>query len=219
MERANNKGVVIFDCDGVMFDSRQANINYYNHLLRHFGMPPMKEDDIAYVHMHTADLSIRHIFRDSPHLEEALRLRFEVDYSPFLKDMVMEPGLKEVLACLRPTHKLAVATNRSNTIGLVLEMNGLKGYFDKVVSSLDVVHPKPHPECLLKIIDFFGVPAAFALYVGDSQIDLESARAAGVSFVSYKNPFLEADYHVDHLFRILDIAGVESREGPCSSLP
>ena len=62
---------VIFDCDGVMFDSRQANRNYYNHLLARFGRPAMCEEDVAYVHMHTADDSIKHIFRGTPHTEEA----------------------------------------------------------------------------------------------------------------------------------------------------
>ena len=145
MNEAGNKKAVIFDCDGVMFDSRRANINFYNHLLEHFGLPAMKEDDISYVHMHTADSSIRQIFRGTPFLQEALRYRFQVDYMPFIKDMVMEPGLKELLLHLMPHHRLAVATNRSNTIGAVLEASNLKGFFEKVVSALDVVHPKPHP--------------------------------------------------------------------------
>jgi len=60
---------VIFDCDGVMFDSRQANINFYNHLLAHFDLQPLTEDQVAYVHMHTADESVRLIFEGSPFLE------------------------------------------------------------------------------------------------------------------------------------------------------
>jgi HAD superfamily hydrolase (TIGR01509 family) len=210
------KGVVIFDCDGVMFDSKTANINFYNHILAKYGMPPMKDEDIAFVHMHTADASIRHILRGSPFLDDALRYRFEVDYRPFLKDMVMEPGLKELLACLRPAFRLAVATNRSNTIGDVLDAHGLRGYFDKVVSSLDVSNPKPHPECLLKIIDHFNLPPKAALYIGDSQIDEGSARAAGVPFVSYKNRSLDADYHVDHLMQVLAITGNPSGDPACA---
>lgn len=210
------KGVVIFDCDGVMFDSKTANINFYNHILERYGMPPMKDEDIAFVHMHTADASIRHILRGSPFLDDALRYRFQVDYRPFLKDMVMEPGLRELLTCLRPAFKLAVATNRSNTIGDVLDAHGLRAYFDKVVSSLDVSNPKPHPECLLKIIDHFRLPPEAALYIGDSQIDEGSARAAGVPFVSYKNRSLAADYYVDHLMEVLAITGNPSGDPVCA---
>ena len=187
---------VIFDCDGVMFDSRQANINFYNHLLSHFGLSTMAEGSVAYVHMHTADESIRHLFRGTPYVEEALAYRLEMDYTPFIRDMIMEAGLKELLDLLRPKVGLAVATNRSNTIGKVLESNGLDRYFDIVVSSLDVKNPKPDPESLFKILDFFRITAEEAYYVGDSPVDYETAKAAGVPFIAYKNTGLKAAYHV-----------------------
>jgi len=199
----NKISIIIFDCDGVMFDSRQANINFYNHLLQHFGLPLMSEDKVTFVHMHTADKSVRHIFRDTPYMEMAQEYRIRMDYTPFLKDMILEPELKTLLDDLRPRFGLAVATNRSNTIGKVLELYGLSKYFDIVVSSLDVKRPKPHPESLHKILRFFEVGPEEALYVGDSQVDNETARAAGVPFVSYKNIELEADYHSD---RLMDIA-------------
>lgn len=186
-----------------MFDSRQANINFYNHILHHFDLPSMHEDMMEYVHMHTADKSIRHIFSETPYVEKAQEYRRQVDYTPFIKDMILEPGLKGLLTELGPTYGLAVATNRSNTIGQVLESNGLSEYFDIVISSLDVEKPKPHPESLFKILNFFGIDPDHALYVGDSFVDFETARAAGVPFISYKNRDMEADYHLD---RLIDIA-------------
>ena len=205
MNLANNISAVIFDCDGVMFDSRQANINYYNHLLSHFHLPPMKGNDVVFVHMHTADESVQHIFRGTPYTDQAQEYRMKMDYSPFIKDMIIEPGLKKLLEDLRPGFGLAIATNRSNTIGRVLEWNGLKKYFDIVVSSLDVKNPKPNPEPLFKILDFFDIGPDEAFYVGDSLIDYETARAADVHFISYKNKDLKADYHIDHLVEIAKI--------------
>ena len=87
----------------------------------------------------------------------------------------------------------------------MIEGNGLDGFFDIVVSSLDVQNPKPHPESLLKILDFFEIGPAQALYVGDSPVDQETARAAGTPFIAYKNRSLEADYHVDSLEEIRKI--------------
>jgi len=113
--------------------------------------------------------------------------------------MVMEPGLKEVLDILKPDYGLAVATNRSNTIGKVLAINGLSHYFDIVVSSLDVKNPKPHPESIFKILNFFKIEPRECFYVGDSEVDYETAMSAGVLFISYKNSGLNADYHVDHM--------------------
>lgn len=203
IDSVNSFLAVIFDCDGVMFDSRQANINFYNHLLSHFGLPLLREEQVDYIHMATADESIRYVFKGTPYLEQALAYRFQMDYTPFIQDMVPEPGLKELLAKLKPTCRLAVATNRSNTIGKVLESYGLAEYFDIVVSSLDVEKPKPHPEPLFKILDFFSIRPDQALYVGDSQVDYETAKAASVPFAAYKNRDLDAAFHVEQL---LDIA-------------
>lgn len=200
------KQAVIFDCDGVMFDSRQANINYYNHLLAHFDQPLMTEEMITHVHMNTANESILHIFQQAPHLiDDALKYAKQVDYSPFVKHMIIEPGLKELLLALRPDYGLAVATNRSTTINKVLASNGLNKSFDIVVSSLDVSHPKPHPESLFKILDFFGVQSKEAFYIGDSLIDYQTAKGAGVIFIAYKNKNLKADYHSDSMGNVLDI--------------
>ena len=196
---------VIFDCDGVMFDSRQANINFYNHLLNRFNLPAMEEQQVPFIHMHTADESVQYLFRGTTHLEEAQAYRMHMDYTPFLKDMVIEPGLMELLQWLTPKFGLAVATNRSNTIEEVIVGNGLSGFFDIVVSSLDVQNPKPHPESLFKIFDFFEIGPSRALYVGDSLVDQETARAAGTPFVAYKNSSLEAAYHVNALEEIRKI--------------
>ena len=206
-ECVNAFSAVVFDCDGVMFDSRQGNINFYNHLLAHFGLPLLREEQVAYIHMATADESIRYVFKGTPYLEQALAYRLQVDYTPFIRDMIPEPGLKELLALLKPKCGLAVATNRSNTIGKVLEVNGLTGYFDIVVSSLDVTRPKPHPESLLKILDFFSIRPDQALYVGDSPVDAETAKAASVLFVAYKNKNLDAAFHVEQLLDIASVCG------------
>ena len=193
---------IIFDCDGVMFDSYQANIKYYNHILARFNLPPMREDDFDYVHMHPADKSVRHIFRGTPYEEKAQAYRLQTDYTPFIKDMIIEPGLKELLRLLKPHFGLAVATNRSHTIGDVIKRHGIKDLFDIVVSSVDVKEPKPDPETIFKVLDFFGIGPEQALYVGDSQVDYETASAAGVPLIAYRNKALNADRHIENLMEI-----------------
>ena len=68
---------------------------------------------------------------------------------------------------------------------------------------IEADNPKPHPESLFKILSFFGIDPDGAIYVGDSLVDFQTARAAGVLFFAYKNRGLEADYHLD---RLMDIA-------------
>jgi phosphoglycolate phosphatase len=205
MNSGEKKSAVVFDCDGVMFDSRKANMNYYNYLLARFDLPPMTPDKITFVHSYTADDSIRHIFEGTPFLEQAMELKNHIDYTPFINDMIIEPGLKILLEELKPKFGLGVSTNRSTTIGKILELNSLSRFFDIVVSSLDVKNPKPHPESLIKILNFFNMSAKEIFYIGDSLIDYQSARSAGVIFIAYKNRTLDADHHVSSMMEISEI--------------
>ena len=195
--------LVIFDCDGVMFDSKDANRIYYNHLLEKFGYPLMDEQEEDYVHSHNVLDSINFIFRKYPReIEEVNQYRISVDYTPFLKYMVIEPDLKQFLGMLKPKFYTAISTNRSNTMPSVMKMHDLESYFDLVVTSLDVEQPKPHTEGLVKILNHFQLSASEAVYIGDSMVDREHTAGVNMRLISFKNPDLPAEYHVN---RFLDI--------------
>lgn len=200
--------VVAFDCDGVMFDSREANRAYYDHLLHHFGLPVMTPEQLAYVHMHTVDESLAFLMGASVDLDAVHAYRRRLGYLPFLKYMQMEPGLVDLLERLRSRFKTAVATNRTDTMAHVLAANNLEHLFDLVVCALDVTFPKPHPEPLNKVADHFSVSPQEVVYVGDSQVDEIAAQAAGMPFVAFRNPGLNADHHIRQLSELPSLMGL-----------
>ena len=195
--------LVVFDCDGVMFDSKNANRVYYNHIRETFGRPPMDEEELEYVHMHHVMDSIRHLFRAYPaDLEQAEAYRQSLDYTPYLQHMIMEPDLLEFLDFLRPDYKTAISTNRTSTMRSVLQIFSLADRFDKVVTAFDVAHPKPHPEALEQILAHFGYKVDEAVYIGDSMVDREHTAALGMRLIAFKNPALPAEYHVQSFMEI-----------------
>jgi len=200
--------VVAFDCDGVMFDSREANRAYYDHLLNHFHRPAMTSEQLAYVHMHTVDESLSFLMGDRVPLDAVHTYRRRLGYLPFLKYMQMEPGLVGLLETLRPRFKTAVATNRTDTMAYVLAQNRIEHLFDLVVCAQDVTFPKPHPEPLNRVADHFAVTPRQVVYVGDSQVDETAARAAGMPFVAYRNPELKADHHIRRLDEMANLLGL-----------
>ncbi len=191
--------VVVFDCDGVLFDTIKANIAYYNQILDHFSKPGVTPEQFAYIHMHTVDNSLSFLFEDTETLEKAQAYRKKMTYLPFLKYMEMEPYLKPLLQKLRPKYKAAIATNRSDTINRLLDEYNLTEYFDLVVSAFDVARPKPYPDPLIKILEHFKIEPRQAIYVGDSELDEKAAREAEVIFVAYNNKSLKADFYIDNL--------------------
>ncbi|MHB1014435.1 MAG: HAD family hydrolase [Desulfurivibrionaceae bacterium] len=195
--------LVIFDCDGVMFDSKNANRVYYNQMLEKFGHPPMDAEELEYVHMHHVMDSVRHIFRNYPEdLDAADAYRRGVDYTPYLQHMIMEPDLLEFLHFIRPQFKTAISTNRTSTMGPVLQMFRLADLFDKVVTPFDVAQPKPHPEALHQILAHFQCSVAESIYIGDSQVDRDHTAAVGMRLIAFKNRELLAEYHVQSFMEI-----------------
>jgi phosphoglycolate phosphatase len=198
--------VIIYDCDGVLIDSSVANQAFYNHILAHFGRSPLTPEQYAQVSPLTARDALTWLFTGTPWLAAAQEYQKTMDNSPFLPLIRAEPNLEKTLRLLRPHYRTAIATNRGKSLPSVLNHCGLTEFFDFTVSSLDVREPKPHPECLNRILDHFKVLPTQACYIGDSDLDREVSARAGVCFGAYRNPSLQASFHLqDHfdLWRLL----------------
>jgi phosphoglycolate phosphatase len=200
--------VVAFDCDGVLFDSSESNRAFYNQVLLHIGMPPMTPEQSVFAHMHTVDESLEYLINDPGALSEARQYRRQMGYSSFIRHMVIEPHLRELLAKLRPMFKTAIATNRTDTMEHVLEEHDLQGQFDLVVTALDVNHPKPHPEQLQRILSHFEITPDQMIYIGDSDLDSQSAQSAHVPFVAFQNASLPAQVYIDNLQQVEELLGL-----------
>ncbi len=208
--------LIVFDCDGVMFDSRKANSMYYNHLLGHFGLPLMSASEEEYVHMHNVVDSVCHIFRhyQEPALEEVHIFRRQGDYSSFLPYMDMEPDLVQFLEKAKDTYHLAISTNRTNTMMPLLRSYKLDGYFGKVMTADTAAKPKPAPDALLEILEHFCCQPEEALFIGDSIIDEQHAAACNVPLIAFKNPNLQAKYHVRCFMDILKLPPLLESHSP-----
>lgn len=197
--------IIIFDCDGVLFDSRKANYEYYNKICRLCGREPMSQEEFLFVHMHTAQDSLRFLFRDRPDLlDRAFSVVGDVSYGEFIRYMRFDPTLPYVLSELKKMGLfLAISTNRGTTIPLLKRMFRLDRWFDYVCSAMDVKYPKPHPEGVKKILGYFRLDPGKAVYIGDSKVDEIVAKRVNIPFVSYKNPSLNAMFHVKHFYELL----------------
>lgn len=191
--------VVAFDCDGVLFDTLQANKAFYNRILKHFGKPQMNPAQFAFAQMHPVEKVLAVLFPNENNMDAVHAYREQMNYVPLMALMEIEPNLKSLLKKLRPQYKTAVATNRTDTIERVLAEFELRDDFDFVVCARDVERPKPYPDLLNKVIEHFRFKPRQIMYVGDSELDQKAAHAAGTIFVAYRNRTLEADLHISTL--------------------
>ena len=197
--------VVAFDCDGVLFDSALANQTYYNHILDHFRRPRMTKDQFQFVQMHTVHESLAFLLPDPDMAETAEKVRQAMNPIQYIRLMQEEPTLRRLLTGLKPYCKTAIATNRVDTMDMVLAVHRLTEKFDHVVTAADVNQPKPQPDQLLKLLDQFGIAPHQMVYIGDATVDADAACRAGVPFIAYRNPDLTAVEHIERLEQLLPI--------------
>jgi len=197
---------VIYDCDGVLFDSIEANKKFYNDLCALAGRAPLSEQEVKYVHTHTVYETIHLIFGHDDDLEtKAKESLKQIDMRNYVACLKMEPYLLQILNLLKANQILRVInTNRTTSMKHIMEQFGLWPFFDMVVTALDVQNPKPHPESIEKIIQKFHLNKDEAVFVGDSEVDQQTAKSSGVKFIAYKNRDIVGDAYIDDHLALLN---------------
>ncbi|WP_300686686.1 HAD hydrolase-like protein, partial [uncultured Bilophila sp.] len=119
-----------------------------------------------------------------------------------LPQLELEPGLVETLGWLKGRGvRLAVHTNRGNGMWDLLDRFGLRAAFDPVMTA-ETVAPKPSPEGVRRILEYWNLPPASVGFIGDSATDAAAARGGEVPLLAYGNPRLEAAVHIDSFPRL-----------------
>jgi phosphoglycolate phosphatase len=182
---------VIFDLDGTLVDSVADVTTVLNAVLGPEGLPAFSADEVRTMigngirALLVKALAARGI-APVPEWLDALHHRFQALYvREHARETKAFPEAEAVLDELSARGiRIGVCTNKSGTPArLILSALGLDRYIDAVVAADDGFGHKPAPEPLLACVAALGVPASSTVYVGDSAIDLETGRAAGIPVV------------------------------------
>jgi len=182
MALLQNKRLLIFDCDGVLFDSHEANIAYINSCLNAAEYPSLgKELHEKIVYMSVRQL-IDEVTCDPLEADRIFRICQEIDYKLFIPKLVPLFDFDLVLTRLKKHYSLAVATNRGTSLDSLFAYFKLQRYFSCRISTLEA-SPKPDPDMLLQCIERFGVKKSEAVYIGDTLSDRIAASNAGIDYI------------------------------------
>lgn len=194
---------VVFDCDGVLFDTARSNRKFYDEILAAFGKPNLTQEQFVMVHMMTVGAAIEYLFPDFEDPGPVYEKIKEIGYAKFIPYMEMEKGLPKLLEQIQKRGWIrAIATNRTNTMESVLVDNNMTRDFEMVVTAADVDHPKPAPDQLKKIMAAYGFSPEEIIFVGDSEYDQRAAYSAGTWFIAFKQSGLDAHFHVRSMSEI-----------------
>ena len=176
--------LVIFDADGVLFDSTESNTTYYNAIFARVGEAPMSPvEEKAGVFMSAPQVFDLRAAGDQERIARMREVARAMDATPFFDLLRPHPGLRSFLLDIKRQYRIGLATNRSATIPAIIDYLGLTGVFDAVASVRDKVKPKPAPDILELCLKRAGAAPRDAVYVGDSETDRIASEAARLHFI------------------------------------
>jgi phosphoglycolate phosphatase len=199
---------VVFDLDGTLVDSSVDLADAVNALLVELGRPPLPKRTIVGMVGEGANVLVRRALTAAsldPDTPAALE-RFLAHYDPHLLDHTRPyPGIVDVLDTLDGRVAMAVLTNKPvRATHLMLDGLGLQKYFRGIIGGDTSLGRKPAPAGLLHLAAGAGVEPARVLMVGDSAVDLATARNAGTRIClaryGFGYRFTAADFRGDELF-------------------
>jgi len=178
--------LLIFDLDGTLIDSRLDLAQAVNATRRHMGMAPLENERVySYVGNGAAVLIRRALGEQAgeAEIEEALEYFLEFYREHDLDHTTLYPGVRESLERLAAAGKrMAVLTNKPVRMSRnIVEGLGVAQHFFRVYGGNSFEFKKPHPIGIEVLMEQAGVGRDRTLMIGDSAVDVETARNARVA--------------------------------------
>ncbi len=188
---------VIFDLDGTLLDTLCDLAGSVNHALRIYAGMTRDQDEIrSFVGNGVRTLMTRSLpgGQQNPHFEEAFA-EFKSYYAAHCRDNTKPyPGIAAMLEELRRMGRMmAIVSNKTDPE--VKKLN--RAYFGSLIQAAlgerEGTARKPAPDMLLQGAAGLGVDVGDAVYIGDSEVDLQTARNAGMDCIAVSWGFRSAE--------------------------
>lgn len=188
---------VIFDMDGTLLDTLDDITDSVNHVIGSFGYPPKSREEIRnYVGNGTARL-----------FEQCFPRKLNDRYFSHMLKMYSQHYLEncvnktkpysQILEVLQRLHesdiKLGIVSNKPDTMVKRLNSMFFAEYIPVALGELPDMKRKPEPDLVLSALGQLGVSPYDALYVGDSEVDILTAKNAGIPCIAVTWGFRDAD--------------------------
>jgi phosphoglycolate phosphatase len=188
---------IVFDFDLTLADSRAGIAACHAYAMRELALPDADRKVREATAMVGTPLEIvfQSLFPVSDQGEDYLRLYHARADQIMTVSTSLLPGVREAIGALRRANIPLgiVSVKLRSRIEDFLRREGLLSSFNVIVGPEDTTSPKPDPTGLLIALEHLKASAADALYVGDTVIDAETGRRAGVPFVAVLSGFVQEE--------------------------
>ena len=193
---------IVFDLDGTLLDTLTDLAASTNYALRSCGMPEHSIDDVRrFVGNGVRMLMTRAVpdGENNPRFDEAFSV-FRQHYMQHCLDTTCPyPGIMDALARLKEKGMmLAIVSNKMQAATEELRQHFFSQYIDVAIGESAAIRKKPAPDTVNEALRLLGISHDEAIYVGDSDVDIDTARAAMMSCASVLWGFRDRQFLLNH---------------------
>ncbi len=207
--------LLIFDLDGTLIDSKRDLADSVNAMRAWMGLPSLPGELVYSYVGDGAPMLVRRALPDANEEELARALRYFLEYyrDHMLDATTLYPGVRPALDCLHDAQiPMAILTNKPVRFSVqLIEGLGLEMHFFRIYGGNSFEEKKPHPRGVEMLMAESGIPRERTVMVGDSAVDVRTARnarvqACGVSWGFQPETFAEAppDFVIDEMGALVD---------------
>ena len=218
----NRSELLIFDLDGTLIDSKKDLADSVNATRAFMGLAPLPLEQVSSYVGNGAPMLVRRALPDADEAQLARGLEHFLEYyrEHMLDSTTVYPGVREALDELHAAHvPLAILTNKPVRFSIqLMDGMGLDLHFFRIYGGNSFAEKKPHPMGINMLVAESGAPRDRTIMVGDSSVDILTARNAcvkscGVTWGFQPETFADAppDILVDDL---RTLAGLVLSEKP-----
>ncbi|MDO4980040.1 MAG: HAD-IIIA family hydrolase [Prevotellaceae bacterium] len=193
---------IVFDLDGTLLDTLTDLAASTNYALRSCGMPEHSIDDVrCFVGNGVRMLMTRAVpdGESNPRFDEAFSV-FRQHYMQHCLDTTCPyPGIMDALARLKEKGMmLAIVSNKMQAATEELRQHFFSQYIDVAIGESAAIRKKPAPDTVNEALRLLGISHDEAIYVGDSDVDIDTARAAMMPCASVLWGFRDRQFLLNH---------------------
>ena len=199
---------ILFDIDGVLLDSVDANINFFQNFFEKAGYRrPLHEEFSNARHFPMIEVIRTFVNKSEEEVKEICETARSEKAFYDIEMIKMPERAGEIITKLAKNYTLGIVTSRSKKgVYLVPELAKLESLFQVVITYEDTKNHKPYPEPLLLAAERLGIQPNECVYVGDTEADMQAAKDAGMEFILFnKENVVNAKYHVTNFSDIFSI--------------
>lgn len=179
---------VIFDLDGTLLNTLEDLTDAVNHVMRQFNYPEHTIEEIRSFVGNGIKLLIERSLpygKDNPEFDKVFS-EFKSYYTSHCQIKTRPyDGIMELISSLKEQgYKLAIVSNKNQSA--VTELNNIyfSDYISTAIGEKEGVRKKPAPDTVIKALNELGISSDDAVYVGDSDVDRETAENSNMDCIS-----------------------------------